>query len=57
MAGKQEAVLLPEICDAVLDAGNAGELNHQHKHISHIKAAAGWHYRMHALIDVAWFRA
>jgi hypothetical protein len=34
MAYAYEAILLPEICDAVLDARNAGELNYQQKHIA-----------------------
>lgn len=35
MAYGYEAIILPEICDAVLDARNAGELNYQQKHIAH----------------------
>lgn len=34
MAYGYEATILPEICDAVLEARNAGDLNHQQKHIA-----------------------
>jgi hypothetical protein len=34
MAYGYEATILPEICDAVLEARNTGDLNHQQKHIA-----------------------